>query len=146
MPTIIARIAALALLSLVSLPAFALEDTQSNREQQADRYLQANPPASVMNDMAGKMAQSLPVEQREEFKQAISKYLDINRIAAANRAALVKTFTADELQALADFYGSALGKSTREKMGDYLAEVGPATMQEIQTALLKAQQANGKKQ
>ena len=140
MPAIAARLLFLALLLPFSLPAFALEDTPQNREQQADRYLQAVPPQSMMGDMSAKMAETLPEEQRDEFKTLMTKYLDIGRVTVAIKAAMVKTFTADELQALADFYGSDVGKAAMAKMGTYMSEVMPATMKEVQAALGKAQQ------
>ncbi len=140
MPAIAARLLFLALLLPFSLPAFALEDTPQNREQQADRYLQAVPPQSMMGDMSAKMAETLPEEQRDEFKTLMTKYLDIGRVTVAIRAAMVKTFTAGELQALADFYGSDVGKAAMAKMGTYMSEVMPATMKEVQAALGKAQQ------
>ena len=139
MPAIAARLPFLALLLPFSLPAFALEDTPQNREQQAVRYLQAVPPQSMMSDMSAKMAETLPEEQRDEFKALMTKYLDIGRVTAAIKAAMVKTFTADELNALADFYGSDVGKSAMAKMGTYMSEVMPATMNEVQAALGKAQ-------
>ena len=58
MPAIAARLLLLALLLPFSLPAFALDDTPQNREQQADRYLAAVPPQSMMSDMAAKMAET----------------------------------------------------------------------------------------
>ena len=48
----------------------------------------------------------------------MTKHLDIGRVTAAIKAAMVKTFTADELKALADFYGSEVGRSAMAKMGD----------------------------
>ncbi len=140
MPAIAARLLLVALLLPFSLPAFALEDTPQNREQQADRYLQAVPPQSMMNDMSAKMAETLPEEQRDEFKTLMTKYLDIGRVSAGIKAAMVKTFTADELKALADFYGSEVGRSAMAKMGTYMSEVMPATMNEVQAALGKAQE------
>ncbi len=139
MPAIAARLMLLALLLPFSLPAYALEDTPQNREQQADRYLEAVPPQSMMNDMSAKMAETLPEEQRDQFKALLTKYLDIGRVTAGIKAAMVKTFTADELKALADFYGSDVGKSAMAKMGTYMSEVMPATMSEVQAALTKAQ-------
>ena len=139
MPAIAARLLVLALLLPFSLPAVALEDTPQNREQQAARYLQAVPPQSMMSDISAKMAETLPEEQRDEFKTLMTKHLDIGRVAAAIKAAMIKTFTADELKALADFYGSDVGKSAMAKMGTYMAEVMPATMNEVQAALGKAQ-------
>jgi hypothetical protein len=130
----------LALLLPSSLPALALNDTPQNREQQADRYLQAVPPQSMMNDMSAKMAETLPEEQRDQFKALMTKHLDLGRVTAAIKAAMVKTFTADELKALADFYGSDVGKSAMAKMGTYMSEVMPATMNEVQSALVKAKE------
>ncbi len=139
MPAIAARLLFLALLLPFSIPAFALDDTPQNREQQADRYLQAVPPQSMMNDMSAKMAETLPEERRDEFKALMTKHLDVGHVTAAIKAAMVKTFSADELQALADFYGSDVGRSAMAKMGTYMAEVMPATMNEVQAALGKAQ-------
>ena len=139
MSAIAARLLLLALLLPFSLPAFALEDTPQNREQQADRYLEVVPPQSMMTDMSSKMAETLPEEQRDQFKALMTKHLDLGRVTAAIKAAMIKTFSADELQALADFYGSDVGKSAMAKMGTYMSEVMPATMNEVQSALVKAQ-------
>ena len=46
---------------------------------------------------------------------------------------MVKTFSADEFKALADFYGSDVGRSAMAKMGTYMSEVMPATMNEVQS-------------
>lgn len=134
-----ARRLTIALVFSLPLPALAIEDTPQNREQQADNYLQVVSPQSMMAEMAGKLAQTLPPDQREEFKMLMTKHLDMNHVTAAIHAAMVKIFTADELHALAEFYGSPYGKSAMGKMGDYMAEVMPATMNEVQLAYAKAQ-------
>ena len=137
---ILTRLAALTVLLSLACPAFALDDTPQNREEQAGRYLKAVPPQSMMADMTTKMAQSLPANQQEQFKQAMTKYLDMNKLTAAIGSAMQKTFTADELQALADFYGSAIGKSAISKMANYYAAVMPSAMGEIQAAFTKSQE------
>ena len=48
---------------------------------------------------------------------------------------IVLGFTTDELKALADFYGSPVGKSAMQKFGAYMADVMPA----MQAEMLKAQ-------
>jgi hypothetical protein len=48
---------------------------------------------------------------------------------------MVKHFSAEELKALADFYGSPVGKSAMSKFGAYMADVMPA----IQAEMIKAQ-------
>lgn len=139
MPAFAARLLALALLVALPSAAFALDDTPETRAVQAERYLAAVPPQTMLNDMSTKMAQSLPEEQRAGFMALMTKHLDIGRITAAIKAAMVKTFSADELKALADFYGSEVGKSAMAKMGVYMSEVMPATLNEVQRALEKAQ-------
>ena len=56
-------------------------------------------------------------------------------VEKAMKKSLIKHFTADELKALADFYGSPVGKSAMKKFGAYMADVMPA----IQTEMMKAQ-------
>ena len=52
---------------------------------------------------------------------------------------MLKTFTAEELNALADFYGSKNGYSAMRKFGSYMALVTPALQQEVQRALQQIQ-------
>jgi hypothetical protein len=48
---------------------------------------------------------------------------------------MVKHFTTEELKALADFYGSPVGKSAMQKFGAYMADLMPI----IQAEMMKAQ-------
>jgi hypothetical protein len=48
--------------------------------------------------------------------------------------AMVKNFTADELNALADFYGSPVGKSAMAKFPGYLGDVMPGLLAEMRRA------------
>jgi len=122
------------LLVLAVGQAWALEDTPANREQQAARYLNATPPKEMMADMAEQMAKNLPQEQRDSFKTLLIKHLDIDALTKAIKDAMVKNFTADELKALADFYGSPVGKSAMKKFGTYMADVMPSLQAEIMKA------------
>ncbi|MBR0849169.1 DUF2059 domain-containing protein [Bradyrhizobium diazoefficiens] len=119
---------------LTTLPALALEDTPANRAQQADIYLRAVPPQSMMKDVAIKVAATMPESQRAAFLDILTKNLDINALSALIRAALIKNFTADELKALADFYGSQVGQSAMAKMGNYMADVQPGLITEVRKA------------
>jgi hypothetical protein len=132
------KLVAIPLLLSLSLPALALEDTLQNREQQAERYIQAITPDVAR--MADSMAKQLPPKNQDEFREAITKHLDVKAITDAQRAAAVRTFSADELQALADFYSSALGKSAMAKMNEYQAEVMPVMSSKVQDAMEKAQE------
>jgi len=125
---------------LMVAPALALEDTPANRAEQVDSYLRAVPPQSMMKDMATKVAATLPESQRETYITLLTKNLDMQAFTDLIRDAMVKTFTADELKALADFYGSPVGKSAMAKMGDYMAYAMPRLLAEFQKAVALSQQ------
>jgi hypothetical protein len=122
------------LLLAMSSPALALDDTPQNREQQVDRYLSAVSAKDMFSDMMQKMSRGLPADQRQMFVEMMTKHLDFDAISKAMRDAMMKTFTADELSALADFYASPVGKSAMAKMGDYMAAMMPVMTQEMAKA------------
>jgi hypothetical protein len=122
-------------LASVSNLLASVADTPENRRQEAERYLQATPPKAMFADIANNTAASLPPEERGRFVQMMTSAIDIDALTKAMIDAMVKHFTADELHALADFYGSPVGKSAMSKFGAYMADVMPA----IQAEMLKAQ-------
>ncbi len=131
------EIFAIVLLTLFTSSAFVLSatDTPETRRHEAERYLQAAPPKALFEDMADKIAVNLPADQRQQFKQMITADLDIPALTKAMIDAMVKHFTTDELKALADFYGSPVGKSAMQKFGAYMADLMPI----IQAEMMKAQ-------
>ena len=116
-------------------------DTPETRRHEAERYLQATPPKAMFEDMADKMAANLPAADREKFKQMLTSQLDIPALTKAMTDAMVKHFTTEELKALADFYGSPVGKSAMQKFGAYMADVMPTMEAEITKAQAKASQS-----
>ena len=116
-------------------PVYCATDTPETRRHEAERYLQATPPKALFEDMADKMATNLPADQRQQFKQMMTKELDIAALNKAMTDAMVKHFTTEELKALADFYGSPVGKSALQKFGAYMADLMPI----IQAEMIKAQ-------
>jgi len=86
-------------------------DTPETGRHEAERYLQATPPKALFEDMADKMAANLPPDQRDQFKKLVTSQLDIAALTKAMIDSMVKHFTTEELKALADFYGSPVGKS-----------------------------------
>jgi hypothetical protein len=87
------------------------------------------------------MAANLPPDQREQFKRVMNTQLDIAASTKAMTDATVKHFTTDELKALADFYGSPVGKSAMQKFGAYMADVMPTMEAEILKASAKLNQS-----
>jgi hypothetical protein len=125
--------------TLLTLPVLALEDTKANREQQAARYLLATPPKAVIGDMAAQMATSLPPDERSAFQSVLGR-IDMEAITKLMKEAMIKNFTADELKALADFYGSPAGRSATKKQGRYMLDIMPGLQQEVEKAFSKAEQ------
>jgi hypothetical protein len=126
---------------LQSASVVAATDTPETRRREAERYLQATPPKAMFEDMADKMAANLPPAEREKFKQMLTSQLDIPALTKAMTDAMVKHFTTEELKALADFYGSPVGKSAMQKFGAYMADVMPTMEAEIMKAQAKANQS-----
>ena len=118
-------------------PLFSATDTPEARRKEAERYLQVSPPKALFEDMADKMAANLPADQREQFKKLMTTQIDIAALSKAMTDAMVKNFTTEELKALADFYGSPVGKSAMQKFGAYMADVMPVVQAEIMKAAAK---------
>lgn len=122
-------------------PVFSAPDTPEARRREAERYLQVSPPKALFEDMADKMAANLPPDQREQFKRMMTADLDVAALSKTMTDAMVKHFTTDELKALADFYGSPVGKSAMQKFGAYMADLMPALQAEIIKAQAKLNQS-----
>ncbi len=128
----------LSLIAGLAAPAKAMDDTPENRQKEAERYIAATPPKELFADVADNVSRSAPPDQRQMVKDLLTKYLDVDALTAAMKDAMIKSFTADELKALADFYGSPVGKSAMKKFGRYMGQLMPAIQAEIQNAMAKA--------
>jgi hypothetical protein len=83
------------------------------------------------------MAANIPADQRDQFKKLMTTQVDIAALSKAMTDAMVKNFTTEELKALADFYGSPVGKSAMQKFGAYMADIMPVVQAEIMKAASK---------
>jgi len=126
---------------LISASSFAIDDTPENRLAQIERYLAAVPPDELFHDMTTNVSMNFPPEDRAAIREFMTEYVDIDVLTEAMVASMLNHFTADELKALADFYGSELGKSAMEKFGPYMAEVMPVIESEVLRALGEFQKA-----
>src|SRR6266481_7701397 len=136
------KLVLLLVLTLSALsPVFSAADTPETRRKEAERYLQVSPPKALFEDMADKMAANIPADQREQFKKVMTTQIDIAALSKAMTDAMVKNFTTEELKALADFYGSPVGKSAMQKFGAYMADLMPVIEAEMMKAETKANQS-----
>jgi hypothetical protein len=129
---------AFAVVALVSAYAYAQEDSKADREKEADRYVAAMTVKETCLDTAEQMSKGMPMDRRQAFKDLFKKYIDIPAMEKAMKEAAIKNFTAGELKALADFFGSPVGKSAMKKMPKYAADMTPTIESEVRKAQAKA--------
>jgi hypothetical protein len=139
----IARIALIFI--FISGPVLALEDSNSNRLEQAERYMATSPPEELLKDMAVNMSMNLPPEDRDDFRNLLIEHVDVDTISNTIKASMVNYFTADEMAALAEFYESPIAKSAMSKMGAYMADAMPTIQAEMMRAIGAMEQAKAEK-
>ena len=115
------------------MPALA-QDTQETRQAAMQRYLRVVPMTKMMEDTYSEMAKQVPPEKRAEFIGAMRRVVRVEKIEEIAKRAMLKTFTTNELNALADFYSSKDGASAMRKFSAYMGDIMPPLMQEIQRA------------
>ena len=77
------------------------------------------------------MSKSLPEAIHEKFIAQMRIVVRADVLEAATRASLVRHFTVDELNAMAEFYSSPHGASAIWKFRAYMADVMPAVQEEM---------------
>lgn len=127
----------LILLLMFSGSLYAIDDTPENRSREAHRYMEATPLEPLFADMAEQAAMNLPPDQQDAFKAMLTRNLDHEAVSKTVREAMIRHFTAEELKALADFYGSDVGRSAMQKFGVYMADVMPYVQAEMMRAMNK---------
>ena len=118
------------LLFLSTAHVFA-EDSKEERALAAERYLNAVPISQLLEDTFREMSKSLPEAIREGFVNQMRMVVRADLLEEATRASLIRHFTVDELNAMAEFYSSPHGASAMKKFGAYMADVIPAVQEEV---------------
>ena len=101
----------------------SVADTPANRKAAAQRYLKAMPPQGMLHNVIINMTDKLPEKDRQRFLQAQNDKGLVQKVYDISERALIKNFTPDELNAMANFYGSPAGKSARPKFSPYMMEI-----------------------
>jgi hypothetical protein len=135
----IALASAVLLSAAFATSAFA-QTADADKQAAVARYLRAVPMSKMMEDTYSQMAKQLPADKQAQFLSDMRSLVKAERIEQIASAAMVKTFTVEELNALADFYSSKNGASAMAKFGAYMGEVMPPLMQEVQRAVQEIQQ------
>jgi hypothetical protein len=116
---------------LVGNTQTSAEDDYKARVAAAKRYAKVWNMSKMVHDTIAQTANPLPDEIKAKFVYFMERNIDIEKLEKITLDTMVKHFTADELNALADFYGSPVGKSILEKFTPFMADAQIPLMQEI---------------
>ena len=83
------------------------------------------PMSKMLEDSYAEIAKKLPQDKRARIIAKMKQNVRVDVVERIAIDSMVKTFTAEELNALADFYGSKPGRSATQKFGIYM--MGPAS-------------------
>lgn len=129
-----------AALTIVFAAAPALADQVSQQEMDqrlaaAQRYLGLTTDVSAMVDrMVGDVSKRMQPEQAKKFKETFARFATKERVQSITERmakAMAATFTVKEINALAEFYGSPVGKAIAQKMPEYATKSSLILSQEI---------------
>src|SRR5258706_8323114 len=137
----------LAIISLLAVTATAAEpvDTPQRRRAAAERYDKVSDVPKLLRDMIDGMSPNFPIEQRENFRSLMLQNVRAEVLEAAMVVAMTKHFTTTELNALADFYGSEVGRAAMAKFGAYMGDVMPLMQAEMAHAIAEYQRQRSSK-
>jgi hypothetical protein len=107
------------------------EDDQNTRLAAAKRYARVYNMPKMIHDSIGQIANSFPEETRPKIIYFMERNIDVDKLEKITLDIMVKHFTAEELNALADFYGSPVGQSILEKFTPFMADIQIPLMHEI---------------
>jgi hypothetical protein len=112
-------------------------DTPDTRLIAAKKYAALNSLKDILGDMADAIAnaQHLSEDDHKKLLEQLNASVRSGVIEEAITQALVKHFTTQELNALAEFYSSPAGKSAMKKFGPYMADILPVIQSETLRAL-----------
>lgn len=83
-----------------------------------------------------RISERVEASQRVRFKAAMRQAIKFEALEQASEEAMADIFTAKELQAMIDFYGSKEGRSVSHKTADYERALEPLLVKMIDKAIL----------
>jgi hypothetical protein len=114
-------------------------DTPETRLAAAERYFATIDLPKLMEQVLAKDVADVPGDDREQARALVREHFRYGELMKVALQALAKNFTTKELNAMADFYGSAEGRSVIAKYPAYLADVMPSLVAEVERALVEIQ-------
>jgi len=112
-------------------PAYS-QNSLGNRLAAAERYANTFDIQYQLDWTLVAMTENMPAAQRTDFMRFMRNTVDFNRLRNIMINMMVQVFDVDELNALADFYGSWKGRSILRKYPEFAAAYQPVLDQEIE--------------
>jgi|SRR5690554_2236853 len=91
----------------------------------AKRYMEAANLGALWDSMVSEHSATLSEADRREYLASSESRINIVKFEEIMLDGLVTVFTVEELNALADFYGSSAGQSALAKYGKFSAYISP---------------------
>ena len=134
------------LLTLPAVPAAAQAQDAGyqSRLKAAKAYADTMSTREMVQNMMSELAKNPQLGVSQADLTAIQGRIDFAKIDAMALDGLAKTFSEQELQELARFYGSPVGKSISAKMPNYISTIMPVIQQEVMTAVMSYMATKGK--
>ncbi len=121
----------LLVISLSSCATLTSEEKMAAKTKAIERYLEVVPTKVMMDDMALKLAKTIPEKEQAEFIDFMTKKFNMKLLEAAMKKSMQKRFTLPEIEYLIATSSSPEGKSVMKKMGDYMADIMPVIEAEV---------------
>jgi uncharacterized protein len=123
------------LVVLASLGSAAAQDTIGNRLAAAERYARVADLDSMITASMQETAKNFPAASQGRVLAHLNRQIDRPRLRNAMLNSMVQVFNVDELNALANFYGSAEGQSVLKKFPQYMGAIMPILQDEMTRAV-----------
>ena len=120
--------------------SYALSDDYNSRLEAAKKYSKITPASKMLDDVFANISKQLPENQREAFIQQTQALIDVPKLETLMIETMAKHFSTEELNALAEFYGSPLGKSIMGKFGPYMADIQMGMVGQISEVIKKSKE------
>ncbi|PZO86157.1 MAG: hypothetical protein DI626_06770 [Micavibrio aeruginosavorus] len=122
---------------VIASPASAQDQgDQKTRLELAQKMHEIWPVRTRIESALESVSESFPEERRAEVKAEMRKAIQFKEVEEESIRAMADTFTAAELQAMIDFYGSETGRSISAKTADYEGALRPVLMRMMDKAMM----------
>ena len=149
--TLIAAFAGKCLLAAVCA-VFAVSPSSAKAEKPsaevmdaAKRYEATAPIVDMLRKTADASIERAPEHQKDKLRE-VFQALDKKKIRGQVLGLMGEHFTAEELDAMAEFYGSPVGRSISQKFPDYMVEANTVIQRAIMQALIEMGRSNQRTQ